>query len=398
MTQTLRRDGTTWLAYLLLAFYGYCLNSLGPITPFLKSELQVTYTVSSLHFTAFAVGILGVGLAGHRLIGPLGRWRSLWLGAFGMSLGVALLLVGRTPLTTIGASFLMGLVGSLILAVVPAVLADRHAALRAVALSEANVVASLVSAAAPLMVGWLARTAGGWRLALGMAAVTPLLLYLGRRPGLASPASGSSAGKSHTGKPLPWRYWIYWTAIVLAVSAEFCMVFWSADYLETARGMVKADAAQAVSVFFVAMILGRLSASRLVLRFSTLAVVSGSILLAGAGFLVFWKAQAVLPALGGLFLTGLGVAGLYPLSLSMALGAAAENTAQASARATLASGVAIATLPLALGRLADAAGIEAAYGVVGALLAGMLVIVQLPRGARLAADHQAGARAVDRDG
>ena len=57
-SQTFYRDRFTWLAYILLAFYGYFLNILGPITPFLKDELKLSYTVSSLHFTAFAVGIL----------------------------------------------------------------------------------------------------------------------------------------------------------------------------------------------------------------------------------------------------------------------------------------------------------------------------------------------------
>jgi MFS family permease len=130
MPQTFHRDRFTWLIYLFLAFYGYCLNVLGPITPFLKDELGLSYTVSSLHFTAFAVGILLVGLGGHVPIRRLGRWRSLWIGAAGMSLGALLLAAGRTPVITIGAAFLMGAIGSLILALVPSVLSDRHGELR----------------------------------------------------------------------------------------------------------------------------------------------------------------------------------------------------------------------------------------------------------------------------
>ena len=370
MTHTLPRDRGTWLAYLLLAFYGYCLNSLGPLTPFLKSDLQLSYTVSSLHFTAFAAGMLGVGLAGHRLIGRIGRWPSLWLGAGGRSLGLLLLALGRTPVITVGAAFLMGLVGSLILA-----LADRHGELRAVALSEANVVASLVSTAAPLLVGWFARSALGWRPALGLVALAPVLLYLGLRPGPAAPASGPQTDPL-PGQRLPGLFWVYWAGLVLAVSVEFCMVFWSADFLENVVGLPKADAAQAVSLFFGAMILGRLAGSRLVQRFSAPAVVGGSLLIAALGFLVFWQAGSAPLALGGLFCVGLGVASLYPLILSLAIGAAGDDTVQASARATLASGAAISSLPLVLGRLADAVGIQAAYGVVALLLAGVFLVAQ----------------------
>ncbi len=68
MRRTFHRDRFTWLAYLALACYGYFLNVLGPITPFLKEELQLNYTLSGFHFTAFAIGILLIGLGGHLLI------------------------------------------------------------------------------------------------------------------------------------------------------------------------------------------------------------------------------------------------------------------------------------------------------------------------------------------
>src|SRR6185295_20414455 len=151
MPQTFHRDRFTWLAYLSLAFYAYFLNVLGPITPFVKEELRLSYTISSLHFTAFAVGILLIGLGGHLLVQRFGRWRSLWIGMIGMSLSALFLLTGRIPVITIGATFLMGLVGSLILTIVPAALSDQHGDLRAVALSEANMLSSVVATAAPLM-------------------------------------------------------------------------------------------------------------------------------------------------------------------------------------------------------------------------------------------------------
>lgn len=178
MARTFHRDRFTWLAYLSLAFYGYFLNVLGPITPFLKEELGLSYTISSLHFTAFAVGILLIGVGGYLLIQRIGRLRSLWIGIIGMSLSALLLLAGRTPVFTIGASFLMGLIGSLILAIVPAALSDRHGELRAIALSEANVIASLLATSAPLMVGWFAGFISNWRLALGIMAFTPILMFL----------------------------------------------------------------------------------------------------------------------------------------------------------------------------------------------------------------------------
>lgn len=377
LPQTFHRDRFTWLAYLSLAFYGYFLNGLGPITPFLKDELQLTYTVSSFHFTAFAIGILLVGVGGHILIQRIGKQRSLWLGLFGMSLSALLLLVGRSPIITIGASFFMGLIGSLILAIVPAALSDQHGEMKAVALSEANVIASLFATAAPLLVGWFAHSIGNWRWALGIMAGIPILMFfsLGKNSSPANPSTYSEPRPAN--QPLPALFWIYWVGIVLGVSVEFCMIFWGADYLEQVLGLIKADAAQAVSLFLAAMIVGRVLGSRLVQWFSTRAVVMVSIIIAAIGFLLFWRAENSLFGLSGLFITGLGVANLYPLILSLAINAADGNTVQAGARATLASGTAILALPLALGWLADAVGIRSAYGIVLVLLISVFLISQI---------------------
>lgn len=379
MTTNLHRDRTTWLVYFMLAFYAYCLNSFGPLTPFLRSELGISYAVASLHFTTFALGILGAGLGGPWVIERIGRWRALWLGAFGMSAGAGLLLIGGDPLVTIAASFLMGLIGSLILAVMPAALADRHGERRAIALSEANLLASVISTAAPLAIGWFARTALGWRPGLGLALLAPIALYFVFRGGPTGDGRATDVTAPRSTGSLPTRYWVFWAGLVLGVSIEFCMVFWSADFLETVRGLAKADAAQAVSLFLVGMIVGRLVGSRLVVRFDTRAVVLGSLSIASLGFGVYWLVPGPIAALTGLLVTGLGVAGLYPLIMALAIEAAGPNVTQASARATLASGVAISILPLVLGRVADAVGIASAYSVVAALLVLTLVIIALAR-------------------
>ena len=162
---------------------------------------------------------------------------------------------------------------------------------------------------------------------------------------------------------------------MLAVSVEFCMIFWSADYLETVLNIPKAFAAQSVSLFLGGMILGRLAGSRLVQHHSPTRVVIGSILVAGVGFLLFWQGGNTFFGLSGLLLTGLGVASLYPLILSMAIVAARGQTVQATSRSTLASGSAILFLPLVLGRLADAIGISPAYGMVVVLLGLVFLII-----------------------
>ncbi len=370
------RDRVTWLSYLALALYSYFLNIFGPITPYIKSELALSYTVSSFHFSAIALGMIGAGFVGDALIRRVGRWVALWISIFGISAGALLLIVGHSPIQTIAASFLMGLLGSLILTVVPSVLADEHGDLSPVAFSEANVIASLLSAIAPVLVGWFAASLMGWRAALAVAVVAALALRFAFNS-VKLPATRPAPERVSSQPALPIIYWVYWIAIVTVVSVEFCMIFWSADYLETSLGMPKAAAAQAVGLFLAGMILGRLSGSGFASGFGVHRFVTASLLVAALGFLTYWSATTSPVGMIGLFLTGLGVASLYPLILSLAIGSAGSGTVRASASSSLASGVAIFFLPLTLGRLADAVGIHWAYLLVLLLLAIALIIVRI---------------------
>jgi fucose permease len=371
------RTQTTWIAYILLAIYAYFLNILGPITPFLSDELHLSYTISSLHFSAFAVGILVVGLIGNLLIRRTGRQQALSIGAIGLGVGALLLTFGRSPFVTIGASFLMGCVGSLILAVVPTLLSDEHGEMRAVAISEANVLSSLVSASAALLVGWFAGLVIGWRMALILVAV--ISVGLGIRFFQPFRSEEIYGGSSQSKSPLPTIYWLFWIAIVFAVAIEFCMVFWSADYMERELGMLRSNAAQTVSLFLAGMIIGRLISSWILRYVDTYKIVMASCLFGLLSFLLYWRTGDAWMGMVGLALTGLFVASLYPLLLSIAIGSAKGNTVQAGARATLASGTAILILPLVLGSFADSIGLRDAFAVVAILFVSLFLVVFLAR-------------------
>ncbi len=369
----LSRNWITWNAYILLAMYAYFLNILGPITPFLHDELRISYTVSSLHFSAFAVGILVVGFAGHISIRKIGYVQALSLGAIGVGSGALLLVASRSPIISIFASFLTGCVGSLILAVVPTLLSQEHNELCAVAISEANVLSSLVASFASLLVGWFAGLVVGWRLALILAALLSIGMGIKLFQPHWSPNALQDSGNQR--RSLPVLFWWYWVALILAVSIEFCMIFWSADYMELALKMARNRAVQTVSLFLVGMICGRLACSWLLRLLSAYRIVLASILLGILGFLLFWRASDALSGMAGLAITGLGVASLYPVILSLAINTAGNQAAEAGARATLASGVAILLLPLILGWMADITTLHGSFSIVAVLFAFVLLMM-----------------------
>jgi fucose permease len=372
------RTSRTWVAYLSLGYYGYLLNALGPALPFLRTDLHLSYAESGLHTSAFALGMLVAGLAGDRVTRKLGRRRALAWGLGGLAAGSLLLVIGRSFAVTLGGAFLMGSLGTLVLVLVPAVLADQHGALRAVAFSEANVVSTTCSMLAPLFVGALARTAFGWRAALllGALMLVPLVIRL---RGLSMPSTSETGNIRAAANRLPLGYWAYWLVIVCCVSLEFCMVFWTADFLHSVARVPAAAASALVSVFLAAMLVGRIAGSRLTRAYAAERLLLPALGIVAAGFPLYWLVSVTPIRIVGLFLTGLGIANLYPLTLALAIGTSPRASGAASARATLASATAIGVAPLVLGWLADHTGIDRAYGVIVVLLVLALLTSQLAR-------------------
>lgn len=374
-----RRDGSTWLAYGLLAYYSFMLNVLGPVLPFLQREQGLSATLSSLHASALALGMLVASLAGPGVVARLGRRGTLWLGGAGLTAASLALTLSRHPLGTLLSAGAMGALGTLILVVIPALLVDLHPARQASALSEANVGGSLGAALAPLLVGAAGALTGDWRVAVLAGAAGFGLLAAGLARPAAVPAARGPA-QAGAGGRLPGRYWRYWLVLVLVVAVEFALIFWVASFLAGVRGWDVAAAATASATFPLLMVIGRAGGAAVTRRYAPVPVLYASLALALAGVLLVWMSPLPLATLAGLALAGVGVANLYPLTLAQALAAAPAQSALASARAALASGGAILTSPLLLGALADRAGLLRGFGVIPvAILVAVAVLAYATR-------------------
>lgn len=368
------RDRFTWLAYLMLAYYAYMQSALGPLMPFLAAELNMSYTVRGLHLSAFALGMIISGATADRLAHRLGRKRVFWLGGAGMAAGGLALVSLHTPPLTIAASLLMGTVGSFLLVMVQAGLSDHHGPQRSIALTESNVCASLASMLAPLVISQAEGLALGWRVVMLLGAAAWLVMAITGYGVRIPPEPPRPADRPGTAR-LPRLFWIYWGVVFLAVSVEWSVVFWSPDFLERVVGLDRVTAAGGLTFFYLAAVIGRFFGSRLTRRVRPTRLLVGAALIVVLAFPVFLLARTSALALGALFAIGLGVANLFPLTLSAATTAGAAAANKASARTSLAAGLAILIAPQVLGSLADRIGMATAFALTGALPLGVLGLV-----------------------
>ncbi len=321
----------------------------------------------------WAAGAAVAGLSFAALARRLRRGALLWGSAAAAAAGAGLFTLARgVPLTMLGAAVL-GLAGTVVLACTQAILSSRHGERRDRALTEANVGAAACAVLAPQLLGLGQGTPAGWRAAMGLPAAAFGALYLRYRHERlpAVPAASTAGGRGR----LPLACWLLAALVAGGVAAEFCVVYFGAELLAVA-GLPAARAATALSSFYLGILGGRIAGGWLTRRAGrAVALLCVSLAVTAAGFGTFWLTTMPFLAITGLFVCGLGVANLYPLSVALALAAAPGREDAANARTQLLSGALVIVAPYLLGGLADRAGLRAAFGVEPVLIAACALLL-----------------------
>ena len=333
-----RRDRVTWASYLALALFSYFLGIQGNIIPFLRDEFGLSYRVVSLHPAALAAGLIVCGLLGERVVARLGRDGALALALAGICGGAMLLGLASTAAVSVAGCLLIGAPGGLVLVVVPAALAERHGANRAIAFGEANAASYAASLTATVAIGLfvasgaeLAQRPGAWRRARcgGDGALRGRSCF-----------RGEAARRTGSGR-LPATYWAYWATLFCVIALEYCTLLWGPEVLERTQGLSRAAAATAAAAFSAAMLTGRLFTAPLLRRVAGRRLFLASLALTLPGFLLYWGARQPALSVVGLFVLGLGMPAKRATSSGLPLGLAGKAASTASDNSTNAEAAAV---------------------------------------------------------
>lgn len=360
----------------MLGFYAYMQATLGPLIPFLRAELSLNYTVAGFHSSAFALGMILAGLSGEIVANRVGHRLLFWLGGLGMCLGGIILTIGQSATITILGAFIMGLIGTYLLVMIQSLLSDEFGLNRAIALTESNLVASIFAVFAPLMISFSITIGSDWRIALWLGAAVWISMFLllrtlvfPQRPQLLETKTNASDDS------LPAIFWVYWMMVFVGVAIEWCMIFWLADFLVNASNIAIDTASLLVSLLLASVIAGRFLGSILSRYIPTLGLLMLTAILIAIGFPIFWLSTTILGHSIGIGIVGIGMANLFPLALAAASNMGNNQVDKASARITLAAGLAILIVPQTLGTLADQVGIFRAYSVLPILLIALTFMI-----------------------
>jgi fucose permease len=359
-----RRDRLTWIVYVVIAWYAYLQAAPGLVIPHLRDELDLNYSAGGLHVAAFAAGSMVAGLISARLERVLGRRTLLWSAAVLMGAGAIGLTQGRVAEVTVGSVLMMGIGGGLLLVTIQAALADNHGERRGVALTEANVAASIGYV---MLIGALSLTAAlqaGWRVALLASLTVPALCWWSnRRVAIdAPPPSRVAQGR------IPGVIWIAAGILFCTTAAEWSIIAWGATFVQEATEVSTDIAVALMAGYFGTVVVGRTLGSRLARRHDPARLLALALAVAAAGFAILWPSTGPAQALVGLLLLGIGLGNLYPMGTSVAIALAPAQAVLASGRVVVMTSFAGFLAPLTVGPLADATSLTTALVVVPVLL------------------------------
>jgi MFS family permease len=365
----LSRGHATWVIYAVFASMAFLLNGMGAVLAPLQKELGVSRGEVAFYPSLFAVGLIVVGLTGGAVVNRIGRAAALKLAIVGMLTG-GLLIAAPARIATLVGALLLGLGAALLIQLVPAVLSAFQPQAPTAAIGEANGLASATSVLAPLAVSAALVAGLGWRagyLAPPLIALTLIALPAWRLPLKDAPKSMPGAQPARAAAVFG-----RWIDLVVAVSVEFCMIFWAASAFIAWDHASPSQAPALASLFLVGMAIARGMSAAIIRRAPDQRVLMlVCVAVAGAGFLLFWAAPALILAAAGLLVAGLGVALLYPTTISRLIEAWPSMPDRAAARAALGSGIAIGGAPFLLAQLSDSFGLRTAFLVVPVLLVGL---------------------------
>jgi fucose permease len=367
----LERTASTWIAYFALIYFALVLNCLGPVTSLIRIEQKLTYAQAGLLGSGFASGLIVASSVTPIVSRRLGSWKTLALAGAGLISGCSLICLGKDFPVILGGAFLAGTLGSLIISEVPLVLAQEHQNRSTAAVTEANALASASAVFGPAAVGLAESWHIGWRTALVapvLSAVGGAVIFAFARPQSPCRDRTITVQKNRLGK----AFWLNWSLLVFSVAAEFAIIFWATDYFRQGEVGENSQTSGVLTLFFLTMCTGRVIGGRLTLRVPSVAIILGSLAVALCGSFFYCSSSSMASRLAGLALLGFGIANLYPTFLTLAISKSRPNEKQASAKTTLASGLAILVFPFVLGGVADLSDLSRAQLLIPCVLVGVL--------------------------
>ncbi len=381
MTTTLIRpvhDRPTLVAFATQGTWSWFVYGLGASLALLRDDQGTPAWLGGLHGTALALGGVIGALVTPALNRRFGRGIMMRAAVIGMALCIVWFLWPGTDVgSTLTAIFVTCFFGNISVVCVSAFIADHQGPASPAAFTENLGITAFAGLIAPLGVGLAASSVLGWRAGLLVAVACFAAIEGARGRRLAVFGLPVAKGTERDRSPMPSLTWWALIAGTCYVGAEFCLSLWGVDLLRERGDLSPAAAAAGLSTVLGGIFVGRVLGLRLTERVNPERLLRGALVMGLAAFMVAWLATMPVVLLTAFFFTGVGLALVWPMSMTRIMFSAQGRNDRAAALTLAMVTAAIGAAPFALGAFSEVVGIHTAFLIVPGLLVTSLVLVLL---------------------
>lgn len=307
--------------YLSLMSFGICLTTIGPALKEIQGEMALTSGQLGLFTTALSVGLIISVLTTGVFIDRF-RVKSVVLtGQFFITLGLFTFAVMDSFPVGLSAFFMMGLGGGLIEIVVNTLISEIYAQKRTSALNLLHGFFGVGALIGPILMGYLIESGFGWRLSyeiITLFSAAALILQL-----------LTSYPKKVSSDPIDFGYFfkilknpytlLLGTITILYVGSEMGINYWSVFYMESNIGITKITASSFLSLFWIAMTVGRFICFVIAKKIGGKKLLISLSFISIFAFAVFMSADSKAATGGAIFLLGLAFSGVFPTIMALGI-------------------------------------------------------------------------------
>lgn len=307
------------IGYLFIGTAAILIPSVMPVITSEFSSAGLTLAAIGLIFPARSIGaILGNILSG---IGSdvLGRWRLVWISAFLLAASLALAAITQMWIIFVIGFVLNSAAQSSLSTSINALVADANRGSHARALNQLHAVYGFGAAVSPLVIGYLIDQGLEWRWALGGTGIIWLTYGIATFLLSGNEERGPGRGRAETLDMGMLRQGPFLALFLVAFAYNgiaTSLLGWIAIYMQESAGFSTFFAVSMISVFYVALTIGRVLCAAYAERVGYARTLL--ILLIGVTLTYPLIVIGIHPfvAVVGVFLSGLGFSGLFPMALA----------------------------------------------------------------------------------
>lgn len=367
-----------WAGFLGVLIWGTLAPLLGSILPNLRERSGLSLSGSGVMFVALSSGMVIASLAAGPMLDRYGKKRVLSGAVALITVVLVFFEFVYNPTFLLGLAFLLGMGGSALVTGAHGLLADLNPNHRAASLNLLDVFFGVGGFLTTFLIIPVQQMAGLAGVLFALAAMSALVLVYMLSTTFPAPAHARDfsmgEAKSLAVSPL---FLIPAAMIFLYVGTEQSIFDWQVTYLTGELSMDRIEAARALSWFPVAIMIGRLIISRILLRVSPSLVLVVSTLGAMLSLLVILTTSSSLVASVALFTAGLFMASIYPTTLGVLSGRFASISGTAIGLAVTAGWFGSFVVSPTFGFVAEETTFSTGYGVILGTSAAMVLIALL---------------------